>query len=92
MEQASLLKIARLRTLAARQGRPFDVVRFAGDPGYAEQILRTLTNTDQEDLILLSLEVMNALGMVRLDPSAGPEASATASRPEVAQKYVGRLR
>jgi hypothetical protein len=31
MEQATLIKIARLRTLSARHGKPFDVVRFATD-------------------------------------------------------------
>lgn len=100
MEQNTLLKIARLRTLAARKGRAFDVARFAQDRGFAESTLQQLMNADDEDLMVLGLEVMQALGMIRVDqaapppaPAAAPAAAAPKKAPaEPDQRYVGRLR
>ncbi len=96
MEPQTLLKIARLRTLAARSGKAFDVVRFATDRGFALATLRQLTESDDEGLVVLSLEVMQALGMIRVDrpePPAAPEAPPAAPpKAGLADRYVGRLR
>ena len=94
MDQQALLKIARLRTLAARSGQAFDVVRFATDRAFAQATLHKLTETDDEALIVLSLEVMQALGMIQVDRAAPPApAAAPAERKDgLADRYVGRLR
>jgi len=102
MEQNTLLKIARLRTLAARKGRAFDVARFAQDRAFAEATLHTLMDTDDEDLLVLGLEVMQGLGFVQADQAAAPPPAAAAPAPapapkakpkdEIASRYVGRLR
>jgi hypothetical protein len=97
MEQQTLLKIARLRTHAARSGRAFDVVRLAQDRAFARSTLQQLLGCDDEALNLLGMEVMQALGMVKLDAPAAPEAPAAAapapqSRDDRADRYVGRLR
>jgi hypothetical protein len=78
MEQATLIKIARLRTLSARHGKPFDVVRFATDAVFARDTLQQVLDTDQEDLLVLGLDVMNALGMVKVDATVQPRPAATA--------------
>jgi hypothetical protein len=97
MEQQTLLKIARLRTHAARSGRAFDVVRFAQDRAFAKSTLQQLMDCDDEALIVLGLEVMQSLGMVKLDPPATPEppaaaAPASPSKDDRADRYIGRLR
>ena len=103
MEQSTLIKIARLRTLAARHGKAFDVVRFAGDRQFAQSTLQTVLDTDDENLMVLGLELMDALKMVTVDarpaaaaaPAARPataSAPAPAPAPPVANKYIGRLR
>lgn len=103
MEQATLIKIARLRTLSARHGKPFDVVRFATDANFARDTLQQVLDTDQEDLLVLGLDVMNALGMVKVDAAVQPRPVAVTAPavalPRVvpkpapqAQQYVGRLR
>lgn len=101
MEQNTLLKIARLRTLAARKGRAFDVARFAQDRAFAEATLRTLMDTDDEDLLVLGLEVMQGLGLAQADQAAPPPAAAAPApapapkakpKDEIASRYVGRLR
>ncbi|MCA3241178.1 MAG: hypothetical protein ING89_07785 [Rubrivivax sp.] len=96
MEQQTLLKIARLRTHAARSGRAFDVVRFAQDPAFAKATLQQLMDSDDEALIVLGLELMQALGMVRLDPPAAPPAPAAESqapqkKEDRSDRYIGRL-
>ena len=100
MEQSTLIKIARLRTLAARHGKAFDVVRFAGDRQFAQSTLQSVLDTDDENLMVLGLELMDALKMVTLDakpapapaPRPQPPAAAPAPAPAAENKYIGRLR
>lgn len=100
MDQSTLIKIARLRTLSARKGKAFDVVRFAGDRAFAQETLARVMDTDDEDILLLGLELMQSLGMVQLDapPPPRPVAVAPVVKPvpkapaEPEQRYVGRLR
>jgi hypothetical protein len=95
MEQHTLLKIARLRTYAARSGRAFDVVRFVQDRAFAESTLRQLLDSDDDALIVQGLELMQALGMVKLDPAPAPpapEPPAPPAKDTTADRYIGRLR
>ncbi len=96
MEQSTLIKIARLRTLAARHGKAFDVVRFAGDRQFAHSTLQSVLDTDDENLMVLGLELMDALKMVTVDarpaPAATPLPPAPVRPPPAENKYVGRLR
>lgn len=96
MDQATLLKIARLRTTAARHGKAFDVVRFASDRAFARETLSQVMDTDDEQLLLAGLELMDALKMVHADEAAPPPAPpprVAAPPPAPADsRYVGRLR
>lgn len=98
MEQSTLLKIARLRTLSARNGKAFDVVRFATDQQFARDTLTTVLDTDDEQVLMLGLELMDALKMVTLDappvPVPAPAAPGPAPSPADATttRYIGRLR
>lgn len=102
-EPSTLIKIAKLRTQAARHGKAFDVVRFVGDRAFAQATLKSVLDTEDEALMLLGLELMDALKMVTLSNGAAPaavaakpSASATpatpAAAPAAADRYVGRLR
>ena len=81
MEQPTLVKIAKLRTLAARQGKAFDMVRFVGDRAYAQATLKSVLDSEDEALMLLGLELMDALKMVTVNNGAAP--AAVASKPSV---------
>lgn len=72
MEHSTLLKIARLRRMAARQGKAFDVVRFATDRQFARDTLTQVLDTDDEQVLALGLELMDALQMVALDTPPAP--------------------
>lgn len=94
MEQSTLLKIARLRTLSARNGKAFDVVRFATDRQFARDTLTHVLDTDDEQVLMLGLELMDALKMVTLDaPPAPPPAPAPPGPPDTtAPRPIGRPR
>ena len=102
MDQSTLIKIARLRTLAARQGKAFDVVRFVGDSQFANQVLTQVMDTDDEDIIVLGLQLMQALGLgapapalvTAAPPQPGREGPQGPTEPPLAKadRYIGRLR
>lgn len=100
MDQGTLLKIAKLRTMASRQGKGFDVVRFASDRAFARETLAAIMDTEDEPLLMAGLELMEALKMTASDnePAAVPPTVATATPPPpptpkaIDQRYVGRLR
>ena len=98
MEQSTLIKIARLRTMAARHGKAFDVVRFAGDRQFAQATLQSVLDTDDENLMVLGLELMDALKMVTISQAPAPPPAvpvrpvAETPPPSTAAKYIGRLR
>jgi hypothetical protein len=83
MEQATLIKIARLRSMAARQGKAFDVVRFVADRQFAQATLQSVLDTDDENLMVLGLELMDALKMVSLDtrPNGTPPTTVRTGTP-----------
>jgi hypothetical protein len=96
MDQATLLKIARLRTMAAKAGMPFDVVRFATDQAFARETLANLLNGNDEVLVAAGLELMQRMGLLAPAPAA-PTPAAAKAKPaappaEADKKYVGRLR
>jgi hypothetical protein len=96
LDQTTLIKIARLRTLSARQGKPFDVVRFVADSSFAQQVLAEVMDTTDEDVLLLGLDLMQSLGLVKVGtPPPPPPSAAAAPAPAAAEldkRYVGRLR
>ncbi|QKO22336.1 hypothetical protein [Rhodoferax sp. BAB1] len=97
MEQATLLKIAKLRTLAARHGKSFDVVQFAANRTFARETLSALMDTADPDLLVAGLELMDALGMTASSEGTRPALLAAdpktkAEAPKTDARYVGRLR
>jgi hypothetical protein len=104
MEQGTLLKIAQFRTLAARKGKVFDVVRFASDRHFASQTLTQVLTDADEELLMAGLALMDLLGMTQQPGSrsggssssrhAAPAAvpAAPAPAPAAPPPYIGRLR
>jgi DNA-binding phage protein len=92
MDQNTLMKIARLRTLAARNGKAFDVVKFAEDRQFARQTLTALMDTGDADLLMAGLELMNALGMMSAMEGKPASPAAEPATPSTDQRYIGKLR
>ncbi len=83
MDNKQLVRLARLRSLAARGGHAFDLMRFVEDRSYAHQTLAELMTLDHEDLVVLALEVLNDLKQAD-EPAAAPVAPAAAAAAAVA--------
>jgi len=58
MDQKDLVKLARLRTMAARAHHPFDLMRFVEDRTHALRTLNRLMQLDDEALLVQCLEVL----------------------------------
>ncbi|GAA6141996.1 hypothetical protein [Hydrogenophaga sp. 5NK40-0174] len=68
MEQKTLQLIAKLRRLAGRQGKPFDVLKFSEDSEYAQSTLTGLMDTDDEDVLVTGLSLQQALTSIPSRP------------------------
>jgi hypothetical protein len=92
MKQAVLQKIARLRSLVAKQGRAFDVVRFACENSYARETLVSLLSTDDEQILLLGLDLLQELGLVEVAQPPASAAKDPVRGTQPARHYIGTLR
>jgi hypothetical protein len=102
MDNKHLIRLARLRNLAARAGRPFDLMRFVEDRGFAHDTLAALMQHENEDLVVLSLEVLAQMKADEAPPPAPmPEptpvrppapSAADERRAALESRYIGRLR
>jgi hypothetical protein len=93
MDNKKLLRLARLRSVAAKANLPFDLMRFTDDRDYAAECLRKLMDSSNEELLVLCLEVKSDM----FPPAAAPApaslpAPKATERSAVDQRYVGRLR
>ena len=98
MNPATLQLVATFRKLSGRQGKPFDVMRFVADAAYARECLAVALDTEDEALLLVGLQLQQAMGLNT--PSAAPPASNASPPPPPAaappdtsrNNYIGRLR
>lgn len=99
MEQKTLQLIAKLRRLAGRQGKPFDVLKFSEDSGYAQSTLSQLMDTEDEEILVTGLSLQQAMTSLPTAPSAqevvvkpDPVSAAPTDVPSGVRSYIGRLR
>ena len=98
MNPATLQLVATFRKLSGRQGKPFDVMRFVADAAYARECLAVALDTEDEALLLVGLQLQQAMGLNT--PAAAPQASNASLPPPPAaappdtsrNNYIGRLR
>lgn len=86
MDQQTLQKLARLRILAAKEGKAFDLVKFVSDRVYAKDTLTAVLASEQEETLLLGMDVMSLFGLMPAQPVAGPEEK------KEEERYVRSLR
>ncbi len=85
MDLVTMQNLAKLRRLAAGEGKPFDLVRFTTDLAYTEATLTHILDSDNLELLTVGLQVMQAVKPPRI------LSGDTAPRDD-GQKNVGRLR
>lgn len=82
MDQITLQKIARLRTLAARRGVSLDVLRMAIDRPYAQRMLAVTTAVGGPELQSVSETLRQLLQLTSDAPGLAPVPPPSA-RPQV---------
>ncbi|MEW6446273.1 MAG: hypothetical protein ACOZAQ_00315 [Pseudomonadota bacterium] len=82
MDSITMQKLARFKIMARRLGGfNVDIFRMAQEPAHAREMLQRAQEVDSENLILLALELSEALGLLE---EALPQAKA-AKTPEPRQ-------
>jgi hypothetical protein len=85
MNPATLQLLAKFRKLSGRQGKPFDVMRFAADAAYARECLALALDTEDEELLLVGLQLQQAMGL-NTPSAAQPRPQAPARLPHPPQR------
>ena len=87
LDPATLALLAKLKVLAKKTGTNLDLIKMSGDRGYAELALKELSNTDDPELVLIVIQLMNQFGMI-----GAPTGQADGDESSDASRYIGALR
>lgn len=80
MDNDTMQKLARFKIMARRLGGfNVDIFRMAQEPGHAREMLQRAQEVESENLILLAIELYEALGLLE-----EPKARGTPKEPEPA--------
>lgn len=86
IDDESVVLLGKLKMLAKKVGSNVDIIQMSSDKSYAENMLRELSNADEPELVMVSINLMNRMGMMGT-------AAVTSSKDEKStQQYIGRLR
>lgn len=87
LDSATLALLTKLKVLAKKEGTNIDLVKMSGDKSYAELTLSELSNSDDSELVLIVIQLMNQFGMIK-----APPAKAKDDDKDAGSQYVGALR
>ncbi|HEY0666495.1 MAG TPA: hypothetical protein VGD24_10550 [Gallionella sp.] len=87
LDTATLALLTKLKVLAKKEGTNIDLVKMSGDKGYAELTLSELSNSDDQELVLIVIQLMNQFGMIK-----APPVKAKDEDKDTGGQYVGALR
>ena len=63
LDPATMVLLGKLKKLAKQAGTNIDLVKMSSDKGYAELMLEKLGNSDDPELVLVVMKLMNRYGM-----------------------------
>lgn len=87
LDPETMVLLGKLKILARKTGANIDLVKMSGDRSYAELTLKDLSNTDDPELVLIVIKLMNIYGLFE-----APVDMAKAEEKPAAARYVGALR
>ncbi len=91
MDGALLKNLAKLKLLVKRTtGQSVEITKIMSDKDYALTVLTNAEESDSEDLILLALEIKDALGLLAPAPAASVAAKPEAAPEPKKEKDNGR--
>ena len=86
-DPTTLAMLAKLKVLAKKSGTNIDLVKMSEDRNYAELTLKELSNSDNPELVLNVIQLMNQFGLIK----APPRQAKTEDQNDK-DRYVGTLR
>ena len=87
LDAATMALLAKVKMLAKKEGVNVDLVRMSNEMAYAETTLNELSNTEDHELVLVVIQLMNQLGLI-----GNPVAEAKPEKKKEEARYVGSLR
>jgi hypothetical protein len=87
LDAATLVLLTKLKMLAKKAGTNVDLVKMGGDQQYAELTLSELSNSEDAELVMIVIQLMNQFGMIK-----APTDQAKEEEKEEGDRYVGSLR
>jgi hypothetical protein len=78
--------------LAKKAGSNIDLVKMGGDKQYAELTLSELSNSEDTELVMIVIQLMNQFGMIKAPPEQAKDEGKTEAENEGSDRYVGSLR
>jgi hypothetical protein len=87
LDPATMALLAKLKVLGKQSGTNIDLVKMSDDKKYAEHTLKELSNSDDPELVLVVIQLMNQFGLIK-----APTLQAKAEEKDDKSRYVGSLR
>lgn len=86
LDNETMTLLTKLKVAAKKCGTNVDLIKMSGDREYAATMLNELSNTEDADLVLIVVNLMNKFGMI----SAPRKDKKTEE--SIEERYIGRLR
>ncbi len=87
LDPTTLAMLAKIKVLAKKSGTNIDLIKMSEDKDYAALTLKDLSNSDEPELVLIVIQLMNQFGMIDA-PHVGTKAEGNKD----GDRYVGALR
>jgi hypothetical protein len=92
LDATTLVLLTKLKVLAKKAGSNIDLVKMGADQQYAEQVLGELSDSEDSDLVVIVVQLMNQFGMIKAPPKQAKDDGKTDADKEDGDRYVGSLR
>lgn len=95
MDQELLKLLTRIKIQGKKiMGLEIDIVRLSSEQPYAADMLKRLSASENEELVMSAIEFMGKLGLLTAPAAPAPATPDTSSAPgdPLQDKYIGRLR
>ncbi len=87
LEAETMALLARLKIYGKQMGVNIDLVQMSQDMEYATLVLKELSNSDNPELVLIVINLMNQFGMIK-----APPLEPVVEEKQITDRYVGALR
>jgi hypothetical protein len=87
LDNETMTLLAKLKVAAKKTGINIDLIRMSGDTSYAATMLNELSNSEDAELVLIVVSLMNKFGMIYT-----PRKNDNPQEESDEDRYIGGLR